>query len=100
MNLTGITRRIDALGRVVIPRDVRRMLNIKEGDVMEISVDMENHSITIIPHTFEEFSKELTDSLEHPVTEYAEKNNISQDNKAQIMEHIADDVKRLINRER
>lgn len=34
---TGIVRRIDDLGRVVIPKEVRRKLNIHEGDPLEVS---------------------------------------------------------------
>lgn len=36
MKATGIVRRIDDLGRVVIPKEVRRAMNIKEGDPLEI----------------------------------------------------------------
>ena len=36
MNTTGITRRVDDLGRIVIPKEVRRILLIKEGDPLEI----------------------------------------------------------------
>lgn len=36
MKATGIIRRIDDLGRVVIPRELRRALKIKEGDPLEI----------------------------------------------------------------
>lgn len=36
MKATGIVRRIDDLGRVVIPREIRRALNIREGDALEI----------------------------------------------------------------
>lgn len=39
MRMTGIVRRIDDLGRVVIPKEIRRNLGIKEGDPLEISVD-------------------------------------------------------------
>jgi stage V sporulation protein T len=38
MKTTGIIRRIDDLGRVVIPKEVRRTLMIKEGDPLEIHV--------------------------------------------------------------
>ena len=38
MNRTGIIRRIDDLGRVVIPREIRRTLNLKEGDPLELYV--------------------------------------------------------------
>ena len=36
MKATGIIRRVDDLGRVVIPREVRRILGIREGDPLEI----------------------------------------------------------------
>ena len=36
MKATGIVRRIDDLGRVVIPKEIRRTLNIREGDALEI----------------------------------------------------------------
>lgn len=39
MRATGIIRRIDDLGRVVIPREIRRSLGICEGDPLEIWVD-------------------------------------------------------------
>jgi len=39
MKSTGIVRRIDDLGRVVIPKETRRMLDIKEGDPIEFYVD-------------------------------------------------------------
>ena len=39
MRSTGIVRRIDDLGRVVIPKEVRRTLKIKEGDPLELYVN-------------------------------------------------------------
>lgn len=35
MKATGIVRRIDDLGRVVIPKEIRRTLRIREGDPLE-----------------------------------------------------------------
>ena len=42
MKTTGIIRRIDDLGRVVIPKELRRNLHIKNGDTLEIFVDLDN----------------------------------------------------------
>ncbi|MBQ6495302.1 MAG: AbrB/MazE/SpoVT family DNA-binding domain-containing protein [Bacilli bacterium] len=42
MKTTGIIRRIDDLGRIVIPKELRRNLHIKNGDTIEIFVDMDN----------------------------------------------------------
>lgn len=39
MKSTGIVRRVDDLGRVVIPKELRRNLDIKEGDPLEIYVE-------------------------------------------------------------
>ena len=39
MKATGIVRRIDDLGRVVIPREIRRSLKIREGDPLEIFLE-------------------------------------------------------------
>ena len=41
MKSTGIVRRIDDLGRVVIPKEVRRTMRIKEGDPLELFMDGE-----------------------------------------------------------
>ena len=45
MRATGIVRRIDELGRVVIPKEIRRTMRIKEGDPLEIFVDREGEVI-------------------------------------------------------
>lgn len=37
MKATGIVRRIDELGRVVIPKEIRRTLRIREGDPLRIT---------------------------------------------------------------
>lgn len=39
MKATGIIRRVDDLGRVVIPKEIRRACNIREGDPLEIFLD-------------------------------------------------------------
>ncbi|MBE3563439.1 MAG: stage V sporulation protein T [Hydrogenibacillus schlegelii] len=45
MKATGIVRRIDDLGRVVIPKEIRRTLRIREGDPLEIYVDQDGEII-------------------------------------------------------
>lgn len=45
MKATGIVRRIDDLGRVVIPKEIRRTLRIREGDPLEIFTDREGEVI-------------------------------------------------------
>ncbi len=45
MKATGIVRRIDDLGRIVIPKEIRRTLRIKEGDPLEIYTDRDGEVI-------------------------------------------------------
>ncbi len=40
MKATGIVRRIDDLGRVVIPKEIRRTMRIREGDPSQMYMDM------------------------------------------------------------
>ena len=45
MRATGIVRRIDDLGRVVIPKEIRRTLRIREGDPLEIFTEKDGEVI-------------------------------------------------------
>lgn len=45
MKATGIVRRIDDLGRMIIPKEIRRTLHIREGDPLEIYTDDKGHII-------------------------------------------------------
>ena len=66
MKATGIVRRIDDLGRVVIPKEIRRTLRIREGDPLAIFTDREGE---IIPKKYSpigelgNFAREYADSL-------------------------------------
>lgn len=48
MRSTGITRKVDELGRIVLPMELRRSLNIKEDDPLEVWVD--GDSIILVKH--------------------------------------------------
>ncbi|MEL7623496.1 MAG: stage V sporulation protein T [Clostridiales bacterium] len=66
MKATGIVRRIDDLGRVVIPKEIRRTLRIREGDPLEIFVDREGEVILkkySLIGELGDFSKEYAESL-------------------------------------
>ena len=68
MKATGIVRRIDDLGRVVIPKEIRRTLRIREGDPLEIFVDREGEVILKKYSPIGElgdFAQEYADSLSH-----------------------------------
>ena len=42
MKSTGVVRRVDKLGRIVIPKEIRRNLKIREEDNLEIFIDSES----------------------------------------------------------
>ena len=66
MKATGIVRRIDDLGRVVIPKEIRRTLRIRESDPLEIFTDREGEIILKKYSPIGElgsFAKEYVESL-------------------------------------
>ncbi len=70
MKATGIVRRIDDLGRVVIPKEIRRTLRIREGDPLEIFVDRDGEVILKKYSPIGElgdFAKEYADSLNEAI---------------------------------
>lgn len=74
MKATGIVRRIDDLGRVVIPKEIRRTLRIREGDPLEIFVDRDGEvilkkysPISELGDFAKEYAEALYDSLGHTV---------------------------------
>lgn len=50
MRATGIVRRVDDLGRVVIPKEIRRSLGIREGEPLEIY--LENDAVVFRRYSF------------------------------------------------
>lgn len=66
MKATGIVRRIDDLGRVVIPKEIRRTLRIREGDPLEIFTDREG-GVILKKYSpigeLSDFSKEYAEAL-------------------------------------
>jgi len=66
MKATGIVRRIDDLGRVVIPKEIRRVLRIREGDPLEIFTERDGEVIfkKYSPMgELSEFAAQICDSL-------------------------------------
>lgn len=65
MKTTGVVRRIDDLGRIVIPKEIRRSLKIRDGESMEIFVD--NEYIALKKYSclddLVNISKELVESI-------------------------------------
>lgn len=53
MKATGQVRRIDDLGRIVIPKDVRRSLGIREGDAFEIFITEDRRGVVFQKYSFD-----------------------------------------------
>lgn len=70
MKATGIVRRIDDLGRVVIPKEIRRTLRIREGDPLEIFTDREG-GVILKKYSpigdLGDFAKEYAESLQQSI---------------------------------
>ena len=71
MKATGIVRRIDDLGRVVIPKEIRRTMHIKEGDPLELFVN----DRTIILKKYRPSTEELAEECAKFVSKI--RNNIA-----------------------
>lgn len=71
MKATGIVRRIDDLGRVVIPREIRRTMRIREGDRLELYLDGNG----IYLKKYEEHLTSITEALK-PVIAAAKQRNL------------------------
>ena len=59
MKATGIVRRIDDLGRIVIPKEIRRSVGIREGEPLEIFIEGGD---TVC---FRRYKNNLSDAVEH-----------------------------------
>ena len=53
MRATGIIRRFDDLGRIVVPKEIRQRFNLKEGDPMEFWLHEDGRSIILTPYSLE-----------------------------------------------
>ena len=72
MKLAGIVRRIDELGRIVIPKEIRKTLHIKNGENLEIFINDE----TIVLKKYSELGniKELSDNICETLNNYLKAN--------------------------
>lgn len=75
MKSTNIVRRVDDLGRVVIPREIRKQMGIKDNEPLEIYIDKEKKAICFVKYTidplnpaelFEQFER-LEASMQHEI---------------------------------
>lgn len=78
MKATGVVRRIDDLGRIVIPKEIRRTLRINEGDNLEIYVN--DDSIVLKKYCFLNSSLVLAKQLVSVFSKIYHKNLLITDN--------------------
>ncbi len=78
MKTTGVIRRIDELGRIVIPKEIRKNLRIKDGENIEILIDNDN----VVLRKFSELDKvsEVSQFLVETMSLFLKKNIIIADN--------------------
>ena len=74
MKNTGIIRRIDDLGRVVVPKEIRRTLGIREGDPLEVYIDRD-----MVCYKKYNAEGELAGILDKAYLLLEEKNELSED---------------------
>lgn len=79
MRATGIVRRLDDLGRLVIPKEIRRVLGWKEGDPLELYFDRENKAIVLKKYEVEEEEKMKEYTVEVAISAWAKVVVIAQD---------------------
>jgi len=111
MHTTGIVRRIDELGRVVIPKEIRRTLRIREGEELEIFTD-ENNTLVLkkfsavksLINFAEEYAKAINSTTGHTVL-IADKDtyayaagNMSKDFRQKQISHAVEQI--IMNRKK
>ena len=78
MKSTGVVRRIDELGRIVIPKEIRKNFRIKEGENLEIFIS-DNETILLKKHSIMNKFKELSDIIAKTLNQLTSNNIIITD---------------------
>ena len=95
MKATGIIRRIDDLGRVVIPKEIRKNCCIREGDPLEIFIDQMGGQTTVCFRKYEAgFMNSLTrlaDAIDEEMMDDA-----SNEQRDEVREHFYE-IKKILN---
>jgi AbrB family transcriptional regulator (stage V sporulation protein T) len=107
LKATGIVRRIDDLGRVVIPKEIRRTLRIREGDPLEIFTDREG-GVILKKYSpigeLSDFAKEYAEALQQSIGRsvlICDKDSIIAvagiSKKEYIEKRVSEDVERILS---
>lgn len=94
MEATGIIRRIDDLGRIVIPKEVRRQYGIVEGDRMEILPTTEG--IVVRKYTADKTILAYTRSLKDAIRE---EEGLAKEQRVMLLQQVAIIEQELVGKE-
>ncbi len=98
---SGIVRRVDDLGRIAIPKEVRRVLRIHEGDPLEIIA--ENGKIILEPYIpsndYATNIKKLIESIKDNNLDFMSNNDAEQEKASFVISSLEDIIKTLENKE-
>ena len=107
METTGVVRRIDDLGRVVIPKEIRRTLGIKDGTSLEIFVDKDmvalkkHSSMNNLSHFAEVYVESIYNTLKKDII-ITDRDNViacaGSIKKEYLMKQISSDIEACINK--
>lgn len=106
MKVAGIIRRIDELGRIVIPKEIRKTLHIKNGENLEIYI--ENGNVVLKKYSELKSFKELSDTIAISLNQITKSNILISDmdnfisaegsfKKKYLNKEISEDILKIIN---
>lgn len=103
MEQKGIIRRVDELGRIVLPREMRKMLNVKVGSKLEIGI-VDGNKFLLTKYSdmvsLKEYSDAVTSaisvSIDHDVLISDMENVLSSNKKKYINKQLSEEVQELI----
>jgi AbrB family looped-hinge helix DNA binding protein len=93
MKSTNIIRRIDDLGRVVIPREIRRQMGIKEGEPLEIYIDPSEKMVGFKKYERTDLAFVLND-LRNEITGY----NDYDDEDTEAMVNLIEEIEKILKK--
>ena len=99
----GIIRRVDELGRIVLPREMRKMINVRVGSKLEIGI-VDGNKFLLTKYSDMSSLKEYSDavasaiavSIEHDVLISDMENILSSSKKKYVNKQLSEDVQELI----
>lgn len=99
MKATGIIRRVDDLGRVVIPKEIRRQCHIREGEPLEIYVDTIAGKPAVCFQKYNaEIGQEVHEFSERLIDEYLSANEFATSEDLRTIRDALRNVEKIVRR--